>query len=60
MRATVPSVINAIHLEGWVNPLPQWLVDAILDGRVTVHHGKGYQFLRGTVVNPQGLIIGFM
>ena len=48
-----------MHLEGWTHPLPDYLVKAIESGAITVHQAKGYQYLLGEVLNPQGTLIVF-
>jgi len=52
-----------MQLLGWINPLPHWIQVAIFEGKLTVHytHSKGYEYeyLKGTVKNPQGTIIEF-
>ena len=47
-------------LRGWVNPLPMWVREAILDGRLNVIEFKGVQLLKGTVTNSQGTIVSFL
>jgi len=46
-------------LEGWTNPLPEWLIVYINAGTVTVNQGDGFQYLLGTVTNPEGTVIVF-
>ena len=47
-------------LEGWTRPLPAYLVEAIAEGILMVEQGKGYQYLVGNVVNPQGTLVSFL
>ena len=47
-------------LEGWTRPLPTYLVEAIAEGILMVKQGKGYQYLVGNVVNPQGTLVSFL
>lgn len=47
-------------LEGWVTNLPSWIMTEIEKGALTVHQGKGFQYLQGKVTNPQGTVIWFM
>ena len=49
-----------MHLEGWVNPLPDWIVACIKVGKLTIHQAKGYQYLQGTVTNPEGTLVIFL
>ena len=49
-----------MHLVGWINPLPLWIVEAIAEGSLTVLQLKGYQVLQGTVTNPQGTTTCFL
>ena len=62
-KVTEP-VLSSADLEkplmGWVNPLPLWLHEAVLDGTLNVVEVKGVQLLQGTVTNPQGTIIQFL
>lgn len=48
-----------MQLEGWVNPLPEYIVKAIEAGVIKVEQAKGFQFLLGTVTNPEGTVIKF-
>ena len=65
---------ESLTLEGWVNPLPLYLVEAVDAGVLVICEGKlrplrgaqdrrtaveGFQYLQGTVVNPQGTVISF-
>ncbi len=50
-----------MHLKGWVKPLPQWIVDAINEGKLIVWYDKknDCELLKGEVSNPWGTIISF-
>lgn len=47
-------------LEGWTQPLSAYLIEALEAGLLVVKQGKGYEYLVGEVVNPQGTIISFL
>ena len=51
---------QVLHLQGWCHPLPEWIVQDVKAEKLTVNQGKGFQFLLGTVVNPQGTVVSFL
>ena len=61
---TTEPVLSSADLEkpllDWVNPLPFWLREAVLDGRLNVVEVKGVQLLQGKATNPQGTVIQFL
>ena len=54
-----------MHLLGWIHPLPKWIIEAVLEGKLQVvdttdKKGLVYlQYLKGTVTNPEGTVIEF-
>ena len=51
-------------LRGWVNPLPQFIVEAVAAGhlvvvKVPLKGGDYFEALRGTITNPQDTILEF-
>lgn len=52
-----------MHLLGWSQPLPEFIVTAVQSGTLTVYtetiKGQTYQFLRGTVQSPYGYLVEF-
>lgn len=56
----IKQVTYTMPLEGWTIPLPDWIVKAIQEGKITVNQEKGYQFLLGQVFNPEGTLIIFL
>ena len=48
-----------MHLDGWVHPLPEWLVLAVKAGQLQVLKAKNYQYLKGIVTNPEGTVVEF-
>jgi len=48
-------------LKGWSNPLAQWIVNAIAEGKLTVYYDKktNCELLKGMATNPFGIIIEF-
>ena len=49
-----------MKLEGWTHSLPDWLEKAVMENVVTVHSAKGFQYLLGEVMNPEGTLIKFL
>ena len=51
-----------MHLKGWTNPLPQWIVDAIKEGKIKVWYDQknDCELLKGEAVNPYGIVIAFL
>ena len=50
-----------MHLKGWAKPLPQWIVDAIQEGKLIVWYDEknDCELLKGEVMNPWGIIVSF-
>jgi len=46
-----------IHLIGWINPLPDYIVKAIQSDTITIHKGKGFQYLLGETTYPNSKTI---
>lgn len=51
-----------MQLKGWSHPLPQYIVDAIKDGKIIVYFDEknDCELLKGEVVNPFGMLIRFL
>ena len=49
-------------LKGWLNSLPEWIVEAVNLGLYTIHYeAKGdFEYLKGKAINPHtGIVIEF-